>query len=231
MAYYRRMLLLIATSFADILIEPDAGTIHTSHVVRVEGLAEHPGYVLLAFDGEPGQTISTHRVFTPDSEEFVMARGGGRGSQLYAPSFYLMADADYQAWKTVTDADVAKQEADCLEGIGCAHISRFEPSYPSPKTVVSCGLTVQTKTSAPTGSPDKHTDLYTLKTASAEACSLEPGIAKETPVTKGGAVEAPETETQTETTDCATSPGRASVLVGLLLLGLAGLRRQRQAQR
>ena len=212
-------LALSTTALADIAIEPDPGTTFLSHSLRLEGLAEHPTSVLVVHDG--GSTISAHRAYSADREaQQTLARGGSnRGGGMGAPSIYLMNGIAYQAWSTATDATVSAAREACADrGEGCAHISRFVPSYAPPTGAISCGVSIDLQLSGPDGGPDEVVDVYRLAEASATTCRLD-RIAQE--LSRDGK------PVTASTGGCsALQASAASVLAGLaLLLGMGRRRR------
>lgn len=210
------MLLLLGLASADLLIPAEMGQVHITHSVRIEGLT--PGFVVVAFDGTPGSEVGTHRAFTVDHPELVIANGGNsRGASLGAPALYAMTVEAHTEWDTARAAEVGRQEQACLNGEGCAHISRFVPSYATPTAVIPCGLSLEPTGSAPEGSPVERTDVFTA-TVTAEACTVTPLAPPESP---SGAAPGTTAGATVESADCSTASGPVSVLLGLGLLLLA----------
>jgi hypothetical protein len=215
------MLLLLGLASADLLIPAELGQVHITHSVRIDGIP--PEFVVVAFDGSPGGEVGTYRAFTADHPELVIATGGNsRGATLGAPALYGMTAEAYAEWDAVRSAEVARQEEACLNGEGCAHISRFVPSFATPTAVIPCGLSLEPTGSAPEGSPLQRTDVFTA-TVTAEACTVTPAAAPSDAPGDVPAGAAPGTTSgaSVESTDCSTAPGPVSVLLGLGLLLLA----------
>jgi hypothetical protein len=208
-------LLVVLPALADVAIPPPKDQIFTSHYLRVDDREAHPDFVLLAYDS--GETLSTHRAWPADREaEQLLARGGrDRGGQLGHPGLHLLPKAAYEAWATATSAEIARQEEACADrGEGCAHISRFAPSYPPPEGATSCGHAIELQRSAPEGSADKRVDVVKIVEASASSCKVEASG------TDGAGGDAP-SPTSAPSSGCATVTSAASLLTGLaLLLGL-----------
>ncbi len=220
---------ILSVALADVLIEPDDGQIHVSHSLQIQGLAEHPDVVVLAFSGKPGSSLSTHRVFTAERDQHQLASGRARSGNIGEAGLYLMSSEDYEAWNTKRGEEVTRQREACERGEGCVHISRFVPDYNAPKAVVSCNLSIPTVTSAPTGSPSKRLDAYRLTTASADSCVLEASTPEITPVPADPAPADDPVPADDPTPpgpgddnrDCSSSPGVGSFFLGLAMLMLA----------
>lgn len=171
--------LLLPPAHADVAIEAPEGMLLATHSLRVEGLLDHPDAVILAFDGPPGGTVSTHRVYGQgQASQHVLARGDDRnGSAMGAPSLYAMARPAYETWAAATSAEVERQRQACDErGEGCMHISRFVPSYASPSAVLPCGVQVETVTQGPDSGPDLRIEVY--KVAALEIAAPDGGACR-----------------------------------------------------
>lgn len=211
------LLALCLPAQADVAVPPPTGKRFLTHALRVDGLEQHPGYVVVAFDGRPGSSIGTHRVFTAEAPQQDLAYGGSnRGPALAEPGLHLMKRDAYDAWNTEQSAVVAAQRKACSErGEGCAHISRFVPSYQAPGAVVDCGHRVGLETVGLATGPDTVIDVVTLTAASDSACTVKP-VERERE--KDG--------DQVGVTGCsAAALSATSVLAGLGLL--LGMRRRR----
>ena len=171
------MLLFCSLALADIIPDAPTGKKHITHSLRIEGLEAHPDIVLLAMQDAGDGELSAYRVFDHESNEARLANGASRSSGMATATIYLMTRADYDAWAKVTAEDVRRQEELCEQGIGCAHISRFEPTYATPESRLACGATITTQTSAIIGGSDR-LDVYRVVEASPTSCRLEEGGAK-----------------------------------------------------
>lgn len=209
------LLLLPSTALADVAIEPPTGQIFTTHSLLIEGLLEHPDFVIVAFDGDPGSTISAHRAFGKgQASQHVLARGDAtRGGYLARPSLHLLSKAAYDTWWAQTSATIEQQRTACAErGEGCVHISRFQPSFTAPTGTLPCGVSLELNTVSDAGGPDLIIDVYQVEKLDASTCKLDH---KETqrlkdgqPLSSGGLCSA-------------AGASAASFLAGLaLLLGL-----------
>jgi hypothetical protein len=165
------LLIFLATAvFADIVPTPPKGKSFAAHWVEVQNLSAHPDYVL--YVGNKGSTTSAYRVFDSSTKQpILLAKGGSRDRKITEPQFLLLRKADFETWKTKASAEVGKQKADCRNGIGCPHISRFVPSYPTPKGIdCKTSLTVKTTT---TDSQSEFLNVYSLETANEKKCVLK----------------------------------------------------------
>lgn len=170
------ILLLLSSPIvrADVAPEAPSGEQFTTYGVRVEGLAAFPDVVLVLHDRGNPSTIHGYRAFSADSPEHVLASGAAsRGNVFSQPDLFAMSRAEYDAWSAQTAAEIARQEEACSErGEGCPHISRFVPRFAPPTGTVACGASIAITTTAPTGGPDAHVDVFSVTTASASTCTL-----------------------------------------------------------
>lgn len=215
------MLLLSTLALADIPPTPPPNQQFVTHTVQPEGLADHPEHVLLLF--AKGDTISSYRTFSADNPSF------GVEGELLRAGFSLMKRSDYVMWADQTRDEILRQRTACAErGEGCAHISRFEPSFAPPTAVVDCGMTLALSGTAAMGEPTSHTHSYRL-TAAGETCTMvaaEAAPAPEPDPATPAPAPAPEPAAPSgEEAGCATvgaAPLSAVVVVAMLL----GLRRR-----
>jgi len=160
----------VATVFADIAPTPPLGKNFSAHSVEIQNLSDHPDYVI--YVGNKGATTSAYRVVDATSKQpILLAKGGSRGGKITEPQFLLLRKTDFETWKKKASAEVGKQKEDCRNGIGCPHISRFVPSYPTPKGIdCQTSLTVKTTT---TDSQSEFLNIYSLETANEKKCILK----------------------------------------------------------
>lgn len=209
-------LLSLSLAHADVAIPPPDGQRFVKHDLVVAGLERHPDVVLLAIDA--GGTVSGYRAWRAGGEaRQTLAQGGrSRGGGIAAPSVKMLPKAAFDAWEAKSRADVDRQRAACADrGEGCAHISRFVPSYPAPPDTVDCGFPIRLVTSGPKRGPDTVVDTIELQSSADGRCivSAQPRSAERDgqPVDTGG---------------CSTAGGAVSLGAGLALLGVAARRRR-----
>ena len=216
-------MLWLSLAFADLLVPAPEGKVYVTHSVRIEGVPE--GKVLLVFDGPPGGEVEAMRVYTTTQTQHVVARGSqNRGGSLGEPGVWMMALEDYTPWNTARSEDVAKQEAACMNGEGCAHISRFVPTWTMPEALISCNHTLELQTQAAAGEPEERLDVFAA-TVTDDACSLQAVEAtpEEVPGTEPSKTDPPAEQgaVTEERVECGPGVGPISALMGGLLLLLA----------
>ena len=195
-------------AFADVPPEPPAGKQFATHSVEIQNLKSFADYVI--YVGNKGKTTNTYRVFDSQTDKpLVLAQGSSREGKITNPQFLLMTKQAFEEWSTKARQALQKQREDCMNGIGCAHISRFEPTYPSPSGI-DCNIALNVQTT----SVDKSQFLstYKLEKADDKSCVLKELV--EHPVSSGG---------------CSTTP--ANGFWALWLVGLAYLRRNKKLNR
>jgi hypothetical protein len=199
---------LATAARADIAAEPPMGMQFLSHSARVEGLAAHPGYVVLAYDR--GDPVSAVVAWTPEGEAVQQLAYGGnnRGGGLSAPAVHLMSTAAYAEWRAKATAAVEVQRKACAErGEGCMHISRFVPSLPAPQGAIDCKLAITLETTGSAAGPDALVQVLELTEASATTCVVRE---KSREYRRRGSIVGPG--------GCDTAGGTLSVALGLLLV-------------
>ncbi|MCB9700073.1 MAG: hypothetical protein H6738_25015 [Alphaproteobacteria bacterium] len=203
-----------SVALADIAPTPAVGQRFLTHSVRVTGLTEHPGFVLVAHDA--GDTVGTVLAWTGDEVQQLGNGASNRGPRLSHPSFRLMSREAYDAWKTASSAEVSAQREACMRGEGCAHISRFVPKITPPTGTVDCATSIDVVTSGPADGPDAVVEPLTVVEASATSCVLKRGETERT--LKGAAF--------TGGGGCDTTGGVLSLVGALVAAGLFRRRRQ-----
>lgn len=195
------MILLSTLALADIPPTPPPNEAFARHTVSVDGLAAHPDFVVMLYPGS-GE-LSDHQVFTAEKSKQDLSE------DLLRADFWLMPKADYATWSSATSAEIMRQRTVCAEtGEGCAHISRFSPSYAPPTGTIPCKVTLDAPYTVPEGKPTDLQHAFSLTAASATACTLAAVPSAEVPAaaSKGG---------------CATaSGGSLGAVLGMLMLGL-----------
>lgn len=169
-------LLVTTLAYADVApIEPP-GKHFVSHSLRVEGMGDHPGHVLVVYDAPQDGQISANLAYHSEGQsEQVLADGSrSRGNLFSRPTVYLMTRDNYNAWSKISTAEIERQRIACAErGEGCMHISRFVPHYAPPTNAIDCKMQLEAITLLPDSGPDRIVDVFRLKTASADTCLLE----------------------------------------------------------
>jgi hypothetical protein len=198
------MILLSAIAHADIPPTPPTNREFASNAVMVEGLEGSPDFVLLLVPA--GTSISAYRAFTPERSRQDLS------DRMLRADFWLMEKAAYEAWSAATSAEIMRQETACAErGEGCAHISRFVPSFSPPTQAIRCGASLDAPSTVPRGEPTSLLHTFRLTAASATACTVTADTSTPPSVSPGKG--------------CATAGGGVSGLA-LPLLMLLGLRRR-----
>lgn len=222
------LILLSLSAQADVIQPPPDKERYLTHQLRIEGLDAHPDVVIVAHDR--AGTISSHRAFSAGDAQQVLGRGARRdGGGLSAPALFLLPRAAHDAWSEGVRAEVARQEEACADrGEGCAHISRFTPSYAPPEGGVDCKQDITLKLTGPEDGPKEVVDVLRLVEASATTCRLEAVDQAAAPASPGPSPTPPEAppapadaSTAAAERGCAHVGSAGSLLVGLgLLLGL-----------
>ena len=218
------LLSLLSTAHADIAPTPPPSKQFTTYSVRVDGLKAGSDMVLVLHD--TGETIRGYALFDAEKPEHQLDDGSSsRGGRFSAPGLFAMPRAAFEAYNTASQAEIFRQREACMNGEGCAHISRFSPRIAPPTGGVPCGADIQITTTADRGGPDAFTDVFTVTALSADACTL----GGPTRVSlKGGEPlgAAPSGATVKAETGCATVTAAGGAVWGIAML-LAGWRRQR----
>lgn len=222
--------LLSSLALADVVVPPPDDSRYVSHVLRLDGLQAHPGFVFLVYDDGP--EISGWRAFSAGGQaEWELMRGGSRlGAAMSQPAVRMLSAAAYESWAAATNAEKERQRAACSErGEGCMHISRFVPRVAPPSGAIDCGLRLSMEATGPADGPEQIVHIATVTAATETSCvvtltgretSGAPTPAS-TPPAQVPATTAPETRPR-----CATGTGAGSLLLGLVLaLGLVSRRR------
>ena len=189
-------------AFADVPPIPPPGKQFATHSVEIQNLKSFSNYVI--YVGNKGKTTSSYRTFDAQTDKpLVLAQGGSRRGVITDPQFLLMTKQAFEEWSNKASKLMQKQRDDCRNGIGCSHISRFEPKYPSPSGI-DCNIALKVRTT----STDKTQFLntYKLEQADAKTCELKEVV--ESPTSTGG---------------CSTTP--ANGFWALFLIGLTYGRR------
>ena len=120
---------LLSSAQADLAVEPRQGERFVTHYLEVKGLPD--GMVLVVAD--EGDSVSAVRSITADGTHRLASGDALRGAGMSSPKLWAMSAEQHASWRSAAAEVVAGQERACREeGKGCAHISRFTPSYPAP---------------------------------------------------------------------------------------------------
>ncbi len=170
-------LLLVTTTKADIAPEPPAGRAFLSHYLKMENLADYPGFALLVYDPSPDGKITASRTFKvgKDAEQLLENQSNWRSARNFdRPGIWLLSLAQEKAWSKKTGELIAQQREACARrGEGCAHISRFVPKYPPPAEAIDCGVRIDIQTTVAKGQNDRVVDVYRIAKATDKTCQLE----------------------------------------------------------
>lgn len=112
---------------------------------------------------EPGKTSSSNLIINSEFNDYRSF------SSTY--EFALLSKEEFEVWRAMKTETVQKQRADCYDGIGCIHISRFNPKIPNP-TGINCNFTLRYIHTVPMGEPGFLINIVQIDTATDDSCIL-----------------------------------------------------------
>ncbi|MCA9563330.1 MAG: hypothetical protein KC561_07565 [Myxococcales bacterium] len=170
--------LLSSIAFADVPPYIPEDQEFVTHRLQIENMADFPDYALLVFDVPQEGNIRAFRMFTFDTQaEQQLAHGASWDSldDFGRPHLWLMPLSEALAYQQSASEEIAHQEAECWEGRGCSHASRFSPLFAAPQSAVDCGVELQMihSRTIDEDTPPIALDAFRVVTASAEQCVVE----------------------------------------------------------
>ena len=164
------------SSFADVPPPIASGNEFVTHQVSVTNMSDFPDYALLVYDA--GTSLQGHLTFDTDrpaKQTLIQGRNWRSRVRFRAPQVWLIKRSDEATWSDMIKKSIKRQRSDCEQGKGCAHISRFMPTYPPPEKVIDCGLqiTVIAERKKKPGVSTKVTDIFEVVEASPNRCLVK----------------------------------------------------------
>jgi len=205
--------------YADVPPQPPANKQFVRHYIQLKDMEKHTDFSLLVFDKQSkGKTIKSIGSFTAKRSKDVLIANQATSMppSFGKPEIWLMSKTDHQAWSVELSTTILKQRQDCMNGIGCAHISRFRPSFSAPTKVIPCNVDITPVLYSKKDGPTKIVDTFSIKELSASTCILQKQARRAWNKNK-------EVSTDSMTSGCTSTPINPGWL--LTIMALVGTRR------